>query len=694
MKMSIGCKSAQINSIKKANMTIFVMILLIIVLISLCSSVLAQDEEEEFYNNIEYVMMNLSISTGLEIIATEPVYEINYIRANMLFFPRDTPMQKVESLTAWPDAEISQDSIFLEWRNPPAENLKFGYNADIKVSNRITKIKDKIHYPLKGDWDAEVMEYVLATSHIDSHDQDIIALASNLAAGEDDLYVIVDKLAAWTKSNIAYNLSTLTASISQSASWTLENRQGVCDELTSLFIAMARALGIPARFVSGIAYTNSELFEQRWGPHGWAEVYFPGEGWIPFDPTYGQHGSIDPSHITLMKSPDPSDPTTQFEWAARNIDINTQQSQVSVDAYEKGRVIAPLIGLKGNFLKKAVNFGSYQLFEVTVTNLNDYYISTSLNLAKPKEISVISKPETSIVLAPRANKTIYWILKVESGLDKSMRYKFPISIISSRNDVFTEEFSSYHEYTMFSYDRIEQILDQKKEEEIKAYSADVLIDCNTDRSIIYLDEEAEIVCKVKNAGNILLEDVDVCMDEECKNYDIPINQEHEVRFELKSKIIGLQQKSIIAKNDKFTKLALVDFSILDKPSIAITNISAPTSIEYDQNYTLHFTLEKKSMSIPKNISVTINIRGIENNWEIEKLENGNTFNIIMNSKSLGIGKNNISIDVEYHDEYGLIYSEKANIFISMENISLLDRIMIMMHSLNNKLSIYAQRWLK
>ena len=301
---------------------------------------------------------------------------------------------------------------------------------------------------------------------------------------------------------------------------------------------------------------------------------------------------------------------------------------------------------------------------------------------------------TSIVLAPRANKTIYWILKVESGLDKSMRYKFPISIISSRNDVFTEEFSSYHEYTMFSYDRIEQILDQKKEEEIKAYSADVLLDCNTDRSIIYLDEEAEIVCKVKNAGNILLEDVDVCMDEECKNYDIPINQEHEVRFELKSKIIGLQQKSIIAKNDKFTKLALVDFSILDKPSIAITNISAPTSIEYDQNYTLHFTLETKSMSIPKNISVTINIRGIENNWEIEKLENGNTFNIIMNSKSLGIGKNNISIDVEYHDEYGLIYSEKANIFISMENISLLDRIMIMMHSLNNKLSIYAQRWLK
>ena len=62
---------------------------------------------------------------------------------------------------------------------------------------------------------------------IDSDDKDIIELASKLIEGEDDLFVVVHKLAAWTKNNINYNLSTLTAEVSQKASWVLENRQGV-----------------------------------------------------------------------------------------------------------------------------------------------------------------------------------------------------------------------------------------------------------------------------------------------------------------------------------------------------------------------------------------------------------------------------------------------------------------------------------
>ncbi|MCK5026760.1 MAG: hypothetical protein KAS15_09260, partial [Nanoarchaeota archaeon] len=350
--------------------------------------------------------------------------------------------------------------------------------------------------------------------------------------------------------------------------------------------------------------------------------------------------------------------------------------------------------LEGSFLKKAVKFGSYQLFEVNVINLKDYYVATSLLLAKPKEISIINKPETSIVLEPYANKTLYWILKVESELDDSMRYKFPITVMSQRNETITVEFSSYHEYGMLLYDRIKTILEQKKEEEVKAYSAEVILNCDTDRDIIYLGEEAEIICKVKNAGNILLEGVEVCLDEDCQSYDIPINQEYEARFMLKSKIIGMQQKSVIAKNAMFTKLALVDFSILDKPSIAITNITIPASIGYNENYTLHFTLVKSSMSIPKNISVVLDVGGVENKWHIEELDIDNLFKINMNSKSLGIGENNININVEYHDEIGEIYSEKETALISLENVSLWERIMIAMYQLNNKIISYAERWQK
>ena len=60
---------------------------------------------------------------------------------------------------------------------------------------------------------------------------------------------------------------------------------------------MLRAVGVPAKFVSGVAYTDSPLFTERWGGHGWAEVYFPEIGWVAFDPTFGEFGWIDVGHI-------------------------------------------------------------------------------------------------------------------------------------------------------------------------------------------------------------------------------------------------------------------------------------------------------------------------------------------------------------------------------------------------------------
>ncbi len=53
-------------------------------------------------------------------------------------------------------------------------------------------------------------------------------------------------------------------------------------EQAEMFIGGARALGIPARFVSG--YLTSEAGGPDGGPHGWAEAFVEGLGWIGFDP--------------------------------------------------------------------------------------------------------------------------------------------------------------------------------------------------------------------------------------------------------------------------------------------------------------------------------------------------------------------------------------------------------------------------
>lgn len=61
--------------------------------------------------------------------------------------------------------------------------------------------------------------------------------------------------------------------------------RGVCQDFAHLFIACARAMGAPARYVSGY-YLRSDGDEQVAG-HAWAEAYVTDLGWVGFDPAHG-----------------------------------------------------------------------------------------------------------------------------------------------------------------------------------------------------------------------------------------------------------------------------------------------------------------------------------------------------------------------------------------------------------------------
>src|SRR5947209_2896234 len=63
-------------------------------------------------------------------------------------------------------------------------------------------------------------------------------------------------------------------------------KRGVCQDLTHIFIAAARHLEIPARYVGGYFHRADGVTQQDAG-HAWAEAYVPSIGWIAFDPTNG-----------------------------------------------------------------------------------------------------------------------------------------------------------------------------------------------------------------------------------------------------------------------------------------------------------------------------------------------------------------------------------------------------------------------
>ena len=75
---------------------------------------------------------------------------------------------------------------------------------------------------------------------------------------------------------------------------TLSKGSGTCRDFAVLFVAVCRAVGIAARFVSGYQEGDPD------GPHdlhAWAEAYVPGGGWRGFDPTLGL--AVGDRHIAL-----------------------------------------------------------------------------------------------------------------------------------------------------------------------------------------------------------------------------------------------------------------------------------------------------------------------------------------------------------------------------------------------------------
>jgi len=79
----------------------------------------------------------------------------------------------------------------------------------------------------------------------------------------------------------------------------LRTRVGDCNEHTALYVAMARALGLPARIAVGMVYLRGAFYY-----HAWPEVFAAeadGRGlWLPVDPTLNQFPA-DPTHIRLAR---------------------------------------------------------------------------------------------------------------------------------------------------------------------------------------------------------------------------------------------------------------------------------------------------------------------------------------------------------------------------------------------------------
>ncbi len=660
-------------------------ILLTIFLLLIANFVNAQ--EDWFYNS-EALEINLKVDSEVKIKPTESDYSVKYVLVNISFVPEDDINQKILRFETEPAGKVENNALNFRFDEPSKKNLYFYYDTDIRIFNRIISVREKIPFPIK-----EVPEkykiYLQSEDIINSDDEDIIELASRLAEGEDDLFVVVHKLAAWTKGNINYNLSTLTAEVSQKASWVLENKQGVCDELTSLFIAMLRTMGIPAKFISGMAYTNDPQFPDNWGAHGWAEVYFPDVGWVPFDVTYGEFGYVDPTHIKLKESVDSGETRTEYKWLGRNVNLDTKKLDVKVDLLDVIGRATKQVSIKVNILKSNVGFGSYNIVEAQLENLKDYYVSTELILSKTKELEVVGNHVKNVLLFPKEEKNVYWLMKINDNLEKNLIYTFPVVVSSLRNFSSETSFKASEKDIVYSLGGMQEILDQKEEEIKKVYSRNVNLDCNIDNNEFYDYEDALIICNVKNIGNVFLEDLEICYDE-CEEIDLGIGREAVIDFIVEEES-GKKDVVVKVSNNDVSKTTNVEFNVLDEPLINIINIKNPYEVSFDDIFEIEFELNKASESSPLDVDIDFKQNRFTKSWNIKELFESRKFVVKLDGKSLKAGKNDFNIFVNYKDGNNRNYESVASFDVSLVGVTLWQKVQITFLQFNKSLENMTAR---
>ncbi len=224
------------------------------------------------------------------------------------------------------EIETPEGTVIAQWRTPDKHNL-----VELVVQADRYQVESWAPSPgadvLRGagtlypDWVSET--YLQLPESVTDRTW---ALARRVAAGADNPYDVVDRLTRYLRT-YAYSLRPPVPPPGRDVVdfFLFEAGQGYCDYYASSLAVMARSLGVPARLAIG--YTTGSYHPKREAflvtqanAHSWVEVYFPGYGWIEFEPTAGQAPFVrsgttpDPAGEPALPPPAKRPPGRRLVW--------------------------------------------------------------------------------------------------------------------------------------------------------------------------------------------------------------------------------------------------------------------------------------------------------------------------------------------------------------------------------------------
>jgi transglutaminase-like putative cysteine protease len=144
--------------------------------------------------------------------------------------------------------------------------------------------------PARPDWAAladpavrdRFAEYLAASQYV-TNEPDLAAIGQSLVAGRPPRQAGL-RAAAWTHETLRYEGGATT--VHTSSAQTRAAGKGVCQDFAHVTLALLRAMGLPARYVSGYVHPDADArigVTTRGQSHAWVE-FWAGD-WIPVDPT-------------------------------------------------------------------------------------------------------------------------------------------------------------------------------------------------------------------------------------------------------------------------------------------------------------------------------------------------------------------------------------------------------------------------
>ncbi|MCX8063598.1 MAG: transglutaminase-like domain-containing protein [Candidatus Hydrogenedentes bacterium] len=271
--------------------------------------------EERFFNGAPTKVYK--IKTKINIINLE---QTSYVTENGLvledmageiFTMRLEPMEVAKDVTYSNDVLVSNAAIVDKQISNPRtrETLKLIIRGPLKESHLFCDERQqlvangdhfiftakkidpnailKIPYPIQ---DEEVRRWSEPSSFVQSDHPEMKNKAKEIVEDTKDTWEAVKKLCDWVNNNMR---TTYSAQLTNSLD-VLRHLEGDCTEHSILFVGLARALGIPAREVSGLVYVDHP--KPGFYFHQWAKVWVG--KWIDVDPTFGQT-TVDVTHIKI-----------------------------------------------------------------------------------------------------------------------------------------------------------------------------------------------------------------------------------------------------------------------------------------------------------------------------------------------------------------------------------------------------------